>query len=218
MNVLFSQTHISLKALLETAESNIAEEENVRMAALFDNEEVGSESQQGAASSMTSDVLHRIAKAVAPAAAADSAQLAEIAFRKSFIVSADMAHAWHPNHTEKHEANHRPRMHAGPSLKHNANQRYATNAVTAFLMKELARRNSVPVQEFCVRNDSPCGSTIGPILSSGCGIRTVDLGIPQFAMHSIRETCGADDADHAVNLFKAFFSQFTKLDQELTVE
>jgi len=212
-------SYCALTALLESADTSLAEEENVRVAALFDNEEVGSESQQGAASSMTADFLHRIAKAVAPAASgADAAQHAEIAFRKSFLVSADMAHAWHPNHTDKHEANHRPRMHGGPSLKHNANQRYATNAVTSFLMKELARRNNVPVQEFCVRNDSPCGSTIGPILSAACGIRTVDLGIPQFAMHSIRETCGVDDADHAVNLFKAFFAQFTKLDQELVVE
>ncbi len=208
-----------IQALLETADSNLAEEENVRMAALYDNEEVGSETQQGASSNMTENVLVRIARSSAHGAGGiPEAQQTDIASRRSFLVSADMAHAWHPNHPDKHEAAHRPRMHAGPALKHNANQRYATTAVSAFLMKELARRNNVPVQEFCVRNDSPCGSTIGPILSANCGVRTVDLGVPQWGMHSIRETCGVDDVQHCVNLFKAFYSQFTKLDQELVVE
>jgi aspartyl aminopeptidase len=106
---------------------------------------------------------------------------------------------------EKHEENHQPMMQKGVAIKYNANQRYATTSITAFLLKELARRHGVPIQEFVVRNDSPCGSTIGPILSAGCGIRTIDIGLPQLSMHSIREMCGADDVSHAVNLLKVLF-------------
>jgi aspartyl aminopeptidase len=109
-------------------------------------------------------------------------------------------------------------MQKGVAIKYNANQRYATTSITAFLLKELARRHGVPMQEFVVRNDSPCGSTIGPILSAGCGIRTIDIGLPQLSMHSIREMCGADDVSHAVNLLKAFYSDFSKLDESLVVD
>lgn len=92
-------------------------------------------------------------------------------------------------------------MHKGVVIKSNANQRYATTSITAFLVKELARRHKLPVQEFVVRNDSPCGSTIGPILSAGCGIRTIDVGCPQWSMHSIRETASVDDLGNAISLF-----------------
>ena len=121
---------------------------------------------------------------------------------------------------EKHEENHQPAMHKGVVIKWNANQRYATTSITAFLLKELAKRHQVPIQvrvpkycihqvfinniwiqEFLVRNDSPCGSTIGPILSSHCGIRTIDIGCPQLSMHSIREMASVDDLGHAVKLF-----------------
>jgi aspartyl aminopeptidase len=93
-------------------------------------------------------------------------------------------------------------MHSGVVIKSNANIRYATTMATAFLLREIARRNNIPVQEFVVRNDSPCGSTIGPIISGGTGIRTVDIGNPQLSMHSIREMCGIADVTHAVNLLK----------------
>jgi len=124
----------------------------------------------------------------------------------------------HPNYPEKHEENHQPLMHKGVVIKYNANQRYATTSVTAFLIKELARRHNVPIQEFLVRNDSPCGSTIGPILSSHCGIRTIDIGCPQLSMHSIREMAAVDDLAHAINLFIAYFNDFTALDASLVVD
>lgn len=106
--------------------------------------------------------------------------------RKSFIVSADMAHGLHPNYASRHDPDHAPRINQGLVIKHNANLRYATNAVSASLLRELANIVGENVQEFAVKSDSACGSTIGPILSSLSGILTVDVGSPQFSMHSIR--------------------------------
>lgn len=97
-------------------------------------------------------------------------------------------------------------------------QRYATTAVTAFLFRELAKREGIPTQDFVVRNDMGCGSTIGPILSSGVGIRTIDVGMPQLSMHSVREMCGTKDVDICYRHFKAFYQKFTELDEQLKVE
>jgi len=109
-------------------------------------------------------------------------------------------------------------MNKGLVIKRNANQRYATTSATALIIRELARANNIPIQEFVVRNDSSCGSTIGPIMSTRLGIRTVDVGAPQLAMHSIREMGGAKDVQHAIDLFKAFYTGFTALDAKLTVD
>lgn len=114
---------------------------------------------------------------------------------KSFIFSVDQAHAQHPNYMGKHERNHSPKLNAGVVVKSNSNQRYCTNAATGFLVRELTRKAGIaPPQKFVVRNDCPsCGSTIGPILSSNTGIRTVDAGMPQLSMHSCREVMGVID-------------------------
>jgi aspartyl aminopeptidase len=121
-----------------------------------------------------------------------------------------MAHSIHPNYSEKHEDNHRPLMNKGLVLKENANQRYATTSQTITITRELAKIAQVPLQDFVVRNDSPCGSTIGPMLSAKLGIKTIDVGNPQLSMHSIREQCGADDSEHAIKLFKVIlFKIFT---------
>jgi aspartyl aminopeptidase len=129
-----------------------------------------------------------------------------------------MAHAVHPNYGSKHENNHRPAMNKGPVIKNNAGQRYASCAPTIFIMEVLASKYNIPIQKFCVRNDVPCGSTIGPILSGSLGIRTVDMGNPQLSMHSIREMCGVDDIAYCINLFKGFFLDFSTLDKSLTVD
>ena len=113
--------------------------------------------------------------------------------RKSFFISADTAHAVHPNWAAKHEASHTPKLNGGTVIKSNDNQRYATNAPTGFVVRELARRSKTSVQEFMVRNDCPCGMTIGPMVASKTGVRTVDVGVASLSMHSIRETVGADD-------------------------
>jgi aspartyl aminopeptidase len=125
--------------------------------------------------------------------------------RKSFIVSIDMAHGLHPNYQAKHDPEMAPKINKGLVIKHNANQRYATNAVSASFFREFAKLEGVPVQEFTVRADSACGSTIGPILSTLSGILTVDCGSPQFAMHSIRETMGAEDSYNGYAHLKATF-------------
>lgn len=142
----------------------------------------------------------------------------ERARRASFCVSADMAHAVHPNYADKHEPGHQPKFGAGVVVKHNANQRYATDAVTGFLFRELGERAGVPVQEFVVRSDLGCGSTIGPILSTNTGIRTVDVGAPQLSMHSVREMTGCQDVVHAVKHFTAVYEGFSALDKQLMVD
>jgi len=177
----------------------------------FDNEEVGSESERGAASNLLDSVLQRVTTFFGSSSHAD---LVEVATRKSFVVSADMAHGCHPNYSEKHEPNHRPQIHKGIVIKRNANQRYATSAITSFVIKEIARLNSVPVQDFVIRNDAACGSTIGPILSIK-GIRTVDIGAPQLSMHSIREMCGTDDVEHYINLMAAFYRDFDRVNSQI---
>lgn len=103
-------------------------------------------------------------------------------------------------------------------IKFNQNQRYATNAVTATLFKEVGAKRNIPCQAFVVRNDMACGSTIGPILASGLGVRTIDVGTPQFSMHSIREMCGTDDVKHAKDHFVAFFEEFTEVDKTIDID
>lgn len=205
----------SLKALIDatSSDSSLEDETGVRMVALFDHEEVGSDSAQGAGSPAMLDALSRVTNSFT----ADS-KLIPKAIQKSYLVSADMAHALHPNYMDKHEENHQPKLHGGLVIKHNANQRYATNAVTSFIFREIAAKHDLPVQDFVVRNDMPCGSTIGPILASGVGIRTVDVGGPQLSMHSIREMCAVDDVEHSYKHFKAYFQEFSDLDAKITVD
>ncbi|KAI0523065.1 hypothetical protein KFK09_005455 [Dendrobium nobile] len=206
----------SLKALIDStsSESSLDEEIGVRMVALFDHEEVGSNSAQGAGSPVMLDALSRITNSFN----SSNTKLVDKAIQQSFLVSADMAHAIHPNYMDKHEDNHQPKLHGGLVIKHNANQRYATNAITSFIFREIAEKHDLPIQDFVVRNDMPCGSTIGPILASGVGIRTVDVGAPQLSMHSIREMCAVDDAKHSYEHFKAFLNEFTLLDSRIKVD
>ena len=168
--------------------------------ALFDHEEVGSESRTGAAGPLLEHVLERLA--LARGAGRDSYLRALSA---SSCVSADNAHAVHPNYPERHEPNHRPMVNAGPAVKVNANQRYATSSETAALFERCCREAGVPVQSFVSRNNMPCGSTIGPITATRLGIATVDVGVPQLSMHSARELCGALDPIYLVNALYAYF-------------
>ncbi|XP_078150373.1 Zn-dependent exopeptidases superfamily protein [Carex rostrata] len=206
----------SLKSLIDSTsgEGSLDDEVSVRMVALFDHEEVGSDSAQGAGSPAMLDALSRITDFFSPS----GTKMLEKAIQRSFVVSADMAHALHPNYVDKHEENHQPKMHGGLVIKHNANQRYATNAITSFIFREIAEKHQLPIQDFVVRNDMPCGSTIGPILASGIGIRTVDVGAPQLSMHSIREMCAVDDVRHSYEHFKAFFNEFSELDAKIKVD
>ncbi|BAT79327.1 hypothetical protein LR48_Vigan04g150900 [Vigna angularis] len=205
----------SLKALIDatSSESSLEEETGVRMVALFDHEEVGSASAQGAGSPVMLNAVTRVTNTFGT-----NPNLLEKAAQRSYLVSADMAHALHPNYMEKHEVNHQPKLHGGLVIKNNANQRYATNAVTSFYFREIATKHNLPVQDFVVRNDMSCGSTIGPILASGVGIRTVDVGAPQLSMHSIREICAVDDVKYSYEHFKAFYQEFSHLDGKMVVD
>ncbi len=121
------------------------------------------------------------------------------------MVSADDAHGIHPNYAGKYDGNHGPVLNRGPVVKRNASQRYATGSDTAAVFRHIARSVGVPVQDFVMRSDLACGSTIGPLTATRIGIRTVDVGVPIFAMHSIRETAGARDGYHLFRVLHRFF-------------
>lgn len=161
-----------------------------------DHEEIGSSSACGADGPFLEHVLQRLIP--------DSDKRLR-GIQHSVLVSADNAHAVHPNYADKHDANHGPQLNAGPVIKINSNQRYASNSETAALFRQLCLQQAVPVQSFVVRSDMGCGSTIGPITASRLGVRTVDVGAPTFAMHSIREMAGSRDIDYLVRVLTGFY-------------
>lgn len=181
---------MGLEALLETASGEGA------LLVCTDHEEVGSMSAAGAQGPMLEQLFERLQ----PDAESRSRMLA-----RSMMISADNAHGIHPNFADKHDANHGPILNQGPVIKINANQRYATSDITSSKFRMLAALDNVPVQEFVVRSDMGCGSTIGPITSAEIGVRTLDIGVPQLAMHSIRELAGTEDLVNTIRVFNRFF-------------
>ncbi len=175
--------------------------DHIAVAVLNDHEEVGSSSNTGAAGPFLEQVLGRIV-----AARGGTADDLARSFAASSCVSADNAHAVHPNYAERHEPGHRPIPNGGPAIKVNSNQRYATSGQTAAAFQRACEDAGVPWQVFVSRNNMPCGSTIGPVTSTRLGIATVDVGVPQLSMHSARELCGADDPGHLAAALGAFFS------------
>jgi aspartyl aminopeptidase len=150
-----------------------------------DHEEVGSESTSGAAGSFLENTLRRMF--------GDYDEYMQMT-RSSLMISADNAHAIHPNYPAKHDANHAPHINKGVVIKVNANQRYASNSKTISKFMDTASKLSLPVQNFVTRSDMGCGSTIGPITATRIGIDTIDVGLPTWGMHSVREIAGSDDA------------------------
>jgi len=173
--------------------------EHVPMICLFDHEEVGSVSATGAAGPLLDTVVARIGASLGGGVDEHARAMAD-----SMVVSADGAHATHPNYAERHEPNHHIAVNAGPVLKINVNQRYATDAQTAAEFRVCCSEADVPVQTFVNRTDLACGSTIGPLTSGRLGVRVVDAGCAQLAMHSIRETAGAHDPA----MFRAALQRF----------
>ncbi|MFK7899546.1 MAG: M18 family aminopeptidase [Cyclobacteriaceae bacterium] len=187
--------HASLSALLASATST----DKFQVAAYFHNEEIGSNTQNGAGSNFLHSVLERICSVTAVDSFAQS-------MARSFFISADMAHAIHPNYTEAHDANHKPRLNQGPVIKSNANMRYATDGLTIAKFKQWCHQSKTAYQDFCTRNDMGCGSTIGPMTAAKLGVPTIDIGNPMLSMHSIREMAGTEDHKLLVNVFKTFYS------------
>jgi len=174
--------HIGARALLDSNSS--------KQASLFiatDHEEVGSASACGAQGPFLKSVLERLTN--------NAGELTQVITRSSMI-SCDNAHGIHPNYSDKHDQNHGPILNQGPVIKINNNQRYATNSISSSKFKHLCDKISVPTQTFVVRSDMGCGSTIGPITATELGIETLDIGAPQWAMHSIRETAGSADCGY----------------------
>jgi aspartyl aminopeptidase len=166
---------------------------------LNDHEEVGSASVGGAAAQLLTSFI---------AVMNEQNQLtvgdAHEKLSRSWCLSADNAHAVHPNYTERHDPNHAPMPNLGPALKLNGNQRYATSAKGAAHLRSLAASAGVPIQTFVSRNNMPCGSTIGPITATQLGIEAIDIGVPQLSMHSARELCGASDPQFLLDLMREF--------------
>lgn len=191
--------HAAVSALVSAAPRADSNDNVVPLIALFDHEEVGSHSATGAASAFLPRVLERIVLGVGK-----SQDDVHRALASSLCVSADMAHAVHPNYADKHEPRHRPALNGGPVIKVNAQQRYATSALTAALFEALCREANVPVQHYAHRTDLPCGSTIGPITATLLGIATVDVGNPMLSMHSVREMAGAKDPEMMTRVLGLF--------------
>ncbi len=191
-----AMSHAALEAFArEPAAANV-----IQVAALFDNEEVGSTSAQGANSNLIEAVLERCLLSLGRTREESMAAQA-----RSLLISADMAHAIHPNYPEKHEPCHYPLINHGPVVKGNVNMRYATNGETSARFKGWCRHAGVPVQDFVNRTDLTCGTTIGPHVAAALGIPTVDVGNPMLSMHSAREMCGADDHGMMIRVMREFY-------------
>ena len=197
------------------APSALEHESCIRLISLFDHEEIGSNTAQGADSNLLPSIMRRLSM-IGPGSDKETAY--EQSLSRSFLVSADMAHSVNPNYAGKYESDHKPEMNKGTVIKINANARYVTNAPGIVLLQEVARRQKVPLQLFVVRNDSSCGSTIGPMLAAKLGARTLDLGNPQLSMHSIRETGGVHDVEYGVKLFESFFKHYAELEKKIFVD
>jgi aspartyl aminopeptidase len=185
-----SSCHAAVTALAEAGQADATQ-----VIVANDHEEVGSGSAEGARGPFLADALARVVTVLEPG----DPQALPVALARSVLVSADAAHALHPNFAEQHEPAHTPRLGGGPILKVNANQSYATDAATGGWFAARCAEAGVPLQHFVTRADLPCGSTIGPLTAARLGVATVDVGMPVLSMHSCREQAAADD----VGLFAA---------------
>ena len=180
--------YVGLQALLANSDQSC-------LLVCNDHEEVGSQSAAGAQGPFLKSVLQRATENTA-----DFTRTMD----RSMLISADNAHGIHPNFSDRHDDNHGPLLNAGPVIKINANQRYATNSETSAIFRNLCDDADVPVQAFVVRTDMACGSTIGPLTAGEIGVKAVDVGVPTFAMHSVRELAGSADAYSLYKVVCAF--------------
>lgn len=194
----------SLKGLFHSENSR-----QIRVHCVFDNEEVGSLTRQGAASTFLKDTLTRIFQCMGAGPEAYHRALAS-----SFMVSADNAQAVHPNYPCKADPSNRPCVNGGIVLKHSANQKYTTDGVSAAVFRSICRKADVPCQNFVNRSDVPGGSTLGNLSSAQAAMRTVDVGLPQLAMHSAYETAGVKDLEYLVKALQVFYSSGVRVEKD----
>ncbi|MCM8709890.1 M18 family aminopeptidase [Clostridium sp. SYSU_GA19001] len=190
-----AMVHAGITALINAGTSK-----STNIMACFDNEEVGSSTKQGADSEILSNIIERIVISLG----GDREDFFR-AVSKSFMISADLAHAVHPNASEKADPINRPILNKGPVIKLAANQSYTTDSNSAAVYEQVCKIAGVPVQKFVNRSDSPGGSTIGPISSTHLAVRSVDMGTPILAMHSVRELGGVKDHSYAAKSFEEFY-------------
>ncbi len=174
---------------LEALRALDADTNSTSVVVLFDHEECGSNSERGAASGLLRNVLARLERDYEQRAPGGM----ERATAASFLVSIDMAHGIHPNYSDKHDPQHKPRLNGGPVIKTNVNMRYATDAEVGARFRAACAAEKIPVQDFVNRSDLACGSTIGPISATQLAVRTIDVGSAMLSMHSIREQGGSQD-------------------------
>ena len=193
-----SMVHASLEALIAATEEGIPEQTNVM--AVFDNEETGSQTKQGAGSPFLRSMIERII--IAQEGRGDDFYRA---VEQAFMISADNAHAWHPNYSSKYDPTNHPHLGLGPVIKLNASQKYATDAVSAAVFAGICRKAGVPFQYFVNHSDVAGGSTLGNILASSLPVRGVDMGNGVLAMHSVRETASVADHLYCIKAFTEFY-------------
>ena len=190
-----SMCFAGLEAMIDTDTTDAT-----KVLAIFDNEETGSQTKQGAGSPFLAMMLQRIAQAQS-----GSAEAWYQAIERGFMISADNAHAWHPNYSEKYDPTNHPVLGGGPVIKFNAAQKYASDAVSAAVFAEICREAEVPCQRFVNHSDVAGGSTLGNILASSIPLRGVDMGNAILAMHSCRETGSVADHLYTVKAFTQFY-------------
>ncbi|MEE8556658.1 MAG: M18 family aminopeptidase [Myxococcota bacterium] len=173
-----------------------------RVVVLYDHEEVGSRSAEGAGGTFLLDVLARVVQGFKGSEPQGLAR----GLASSILISVDMAHAVHPNYADKHDGEHRPVVGKGPVIKTNSNQAYSSDAVTTARFTAICSDEGIEPQHFVSRSDMPCGSTIGPITAARVGVRTVDVGNPMLSMHSCREMAGSADVDPMVRVLGAYLN------------
>lgn len=193
-----SMVHAAMHAMIDTCN---ATSRSTRVVAIFDNEETGSGTKQGAASPILADLLHRINDALG-----GTSEDYYRAIENSFMVSADNAHALHPNYVEKQDPTNHPVINGGPVIKINANCKYMSDADSAAVFRTICEMSDVPYQYFVNHSDVAGGSTLGNILTSQIPLRGVDMGAAIWAMHSVRETAGCADHDHIIAAFTGFYN------------
>ncbi|KAH8588792.1 putative vacuolar aminopeptidase 1 [Bisporella sp. PMI_857] len=204
----------AVEGLLASAADPVEGDGIVKLVGVFDDEEIGSLLRQGARGNFLPSVIERITESFAPSGTLSGANLLSQTYANSFLLSADVTHAFNPNFPASYESSHAPRLNVGLCIAADSNGHMTTDSVSTALLTRIAEKSDNKLQLFTIRNDSRSGGTVGPMLSSAMGVRAIDAGIPQLSMHSIRATIGDKDPGLGVKIFAGYFDNFEAVDAE----